>query len=64
MSRILIAWELGADYGHISTFLPIALEMKRRGHEPILVLRDLCGAEKILGGTDCPGFRRRYGYQI
>jgi UDP:flavonoid glycosyltransferase YjiC (YdhE family) len=50
MSRILIIWELGADYGHISTLLPIALEMKRRGHEPILVLRDLCWAEKILGG--------------
>lgn len=49
MSRILLIWELGADYGHISTLLPIALEMKRRGHEPILVLRDLCWAEKILG---------------
>jgi UDP-N-acetylglucosamine:LPS N-acetylglucosamine transferase len=50
MSRILLIWELGADYGHISTLLPIALEMKRRGHEPVLVLRDLCWAEKILGG--------------
>ena len=50
MSRILLIWELGADYGHISTLLPISLEMKRRGHEPILVLRDLCWAEKILGG--------------
>lgn len=50
MSRILLIWELGSDYGHISTLLPIALEMKRRGHEPILVLRDLRWAEKILGG--------------
>lgn len=50
MSRILLIWELGSDYGHISALLPIALEMKRRGHESILVLRDLCWAEKILGG--------------
>lgn len=50
MSRILLIWELGADYGHISALLPIALEMKRRGHEPILVLKDLMWAEKILGG--------------
>lgn len=49
MSRILLVWELGADYGHISALLPIALEMKRRGHEPILVLKDLTWAEKILG---------------
>ncbi len=50
MSRILLIWELGADYGYLSRFLPIALEMKKRGHEPILILRDLCWAEKILGG--------------
>lgn len=48
--KILFIWEQGADYGHIYAFLPIALEMKRRGHEPILVLKDLTWAEKALGG--------------
>jgi UDP:flavonoid glycosyltransferase YjiC (YdhE family) len=49
MARVLIAWELGGDYGHLSRLLPVALELRRRGHEPVFAVRDLGGAEAILG---------------
>lgn len=41
MSRILLVWELGSNYGHISQFLPVARELKRRGHDVALVVREL-----------------------
>jgi hypothetical protein len=49
MSRVLFCWELGGDYGHLSRQLPVALELQRRGHEPVFAVRDLTGAEAILG---------------
>lgn len=48
MSRILLVWELGGDYGHIGHLLPLALELRARGHEVALVLRDLAHAENLL----------------
>ena len=50
MRRVLLAWELGGEYGHIARFLPLALEFRRRGYEPVLLLRDLCRTESLLGG--------------
>ena len=41
MSRILLIWELGGNLGHLGGFIPLAQELRRLGHEPILVLRDL-----------------------
>ena len=41
MSRIVFAWELGSSYGHISRLLPFARKLKKRGHEVLLVLREL-----------------------
>ena len=32
MASILYAWEFGANLGHIGTFLPVARELRRRGH--------------------------------
>jgi UDP:flavonoid glycosyltransferase YjiC (YdhE family) len=32
-SQILYAWEFGANLGHIGTFLPVARELRARGHE-------------------------------
>ena len=49
MSRILFCWELGGGYGHISGFLPIAIELRKRGHEVIFAIRELTHAENILG---------------
>ena len=49
MSRILYVWELGAGYGHVSSVLPLAVQLKERGHEVIFALRDLAHAERFLG---------------
>jgi UDP:flavonoid glycosyltransferase YjiC (YdhE family) len=44
MSRILLAWELGANLGHIDRQLVIARALREHGHEPVFVLRDLSRA--------------------
>ena len=54
MSRILLVWELGGGFGHIGGFIPLAEELKRRGHEPILVLRNLVPVETLAAGADIP----------
>jgi hypothetical protein len=54
MGRILCVWELGADFGHMSRFLPLALKLRERGHEVSFVLRDLSNAESILGQHGFP----------
>jgi UDP:flavonoid glycosyltransferase YjiC (YdhE family) len=48
MARIVFAWELGGDYGHLSRLLPVAQELARRGHETVFVVRELLGAEALL----------------
>jgi UDP:flavonoid glycosyltransferase YjiC (YdhE family) len=47
--KILYAWEIGEDLGHIVQFLPLALELRYRGHEVVTVLRELPRAEGVLG---------------
>lgn len=49
MATIALIWELGSDYGHIGRFLPIALELKARGHRPVMILRDISRAGELLG---------------
>lgn len=39
--RVLIAWELGGNWGHLSTLLPIARELRARGHEVLFAVRAL-----------------------
>lgn len=48
MARILFAWELGGDYGHLARLLPVAQALKAGGHEVVFAVRDLLGAEAIL----------------
>lgn len=48
MATILFAWELGGDYGHLSRLLPVARELRQRGHRCVFAVRDLMGAEAIL----------------
>lgn len=50
MKTIALNWELGADYGHIGRFLPIALRLRAAGHRPVCILRDISRAEEVLGG--------------
>lgn len=48
MARVVYCWELGAGYGHISAFLPIARALREQGHQTVFVLRDLAQAETWL----------------
>ena len=41
MSRIVLAWELGNNLGHVAGFLPLGQELRRRGHQLILILQNL-----------------------
>lgn len=47
--KILYAWEIGEDLGHVTQFLPIALELRRRGHDTVAALRELPRSENIIG---------------
>lgn len=49
MSRILFAWELGGNYGHLSKLIPLARLLQQRGHEPFFVVRDLAVATVLMG---------------
>lgn len=48
MSRILLAWELGSNLGHLSRLLPVARNLKERGHEVLVAARDLMLATEVL----------------
>jgi UDP:flavonoid glycosyltransferase YjiC (YdhE family) len=49
VARILLAWELGGDYGHLMRFLTLGTELARRGHEPVFALRELTHVDTVLG---------------
>jgi UDP:flavonoid glycosyltransferase YjiC (YdhE family) len=48
MSRILLAWELGSNLGHLSRLLPLARGLKERGHDVLVAARDLVLATEVL----------------
>ena len=54
MSRILLAWELGDNLGHFSGIIPLAYELRKRGHEPILCLRDLSRIASAVKDAEFP----------
>ena len=54
MSRITLAWELGANLGHIDRLLPVARVLRARGHDVVFVLRDLSRAHPRIAAE---GFR-------
>lgn len=51
MGRILLAWELGANYGHISMLLPIAHRLRQLGHAILFAIKD-GPARQLLAGED------------
>src|SRR5471032_1719050 len=51
MSRILLGWELGLNFGHIARLLPLAEGLKARGHSVLVAVRDIPAAAKVLGPT-------------
>lgn len=48
MSRIVFAWELGDNHGHLWRLLPLAMEMRSRGHEVAFGLRSMTAAQRYL----------------
>jgi len=51
LSRILFAWELGGGYGHLAPFAPIARVLIARGHEVLIIARDVERANMVIGAT-------------
>lgn len=49
MSRILLAWELGAGFGHLGPFLGLAPQLLARGHTLHVAAREIAGAAQALG---------------
>jgi len=48
MSRIVFAWELGENHGHLWRLLPIALALQARGHEVVFGLKSMAAAQRYL----------------
>ncbi|HLF98641.1 MAG TPA: nucleotide disphospho-sugar-binding domain-containing protein [Methylococcaceae bacterium] len=49
MTKVVFAWELGSDLGHMGRMLPIATRLHSRGVEVEFLIRDLSRAELLLG---------------
>ncbi|VVE46462.1 hypothetical protein PIN31115_04415 [Pandoraea iniqua] len=48
MARIIIAWELGGNLGHLWSLLPVALQLRSRGHDVVFGLRAVDAAQRYL----------------
>lgn len=48
MSRILFAWELGGNLGHLSRDVPVAEKLRKAGHDVAFAVRDAQVAAEIL----------------
>jgi UDP:flavonoid glycosyltransferase YjiC (YdhE family) len=57
MGKILYAWELGADFGHVSAFLPVARRLREHGHDVMLAVKDVALVESVLGRDGWPVFQ-------
>jgi len=51
LSRILFAWELGANLGHVAQLLPIATRLEAEGHDLLFAVKDMAAAQRVLHGT-------------
>lgn len=49
MRRIVVAWELGGNWGHLSRELPVALALRERGYDVRFAVRDTKRADELLG---------------
>ena len=48
MANILIAWELGANFGHLTRELPIAQRLRAAGHRVLFAVRETASAHTLL----------------
>jgi len=54
MARIVFAWELGGQTGHVTTLLPIARALRGRGHDVAFLLRDPRAGADFADVADLP----------
>lgn len=54
MGRILMAWEMGAGYGHLAPLLALAKPLKAAGHAVSFAVRDAVAADAVLGDSGIP----------
>jgi UDP:flavonoid glycosyltransferase YjiC (YdhE family) len=54
MSRILLAWELGAASGHLAGLRPLVEGLLARGHQVTLAAQNLRNAARVFAGLDFP----------
>lgn len=47
--KVLLVWELGGQWGHFGTLMPIADALTEEGHEIVFVLKDLSRAHPLIG---------------
>lgn len=66
MSTILIAWELGAGWGHVARLRPIAESLRMRGHDVVVALRDVAttGATFTRVGVPCVAAPFKLGWPV
>jgi len=50
LARILFAWELGANLGHLGALVTLAKALRSRGHEAMFAVRDLAASASSLDG--------------
>lgn len=55
--RILLAWELGLNLGHLARLQPLAVRFKQQGHNLIAAVRDVQAAVRVFGALDIPLFQ-------
>lgn len=48
MARVVLAWELGANLGHVAPMRTLAIELRKLGHSCTFVARDLDSAEEYI----------------
>lgn len=48
MRRVLFAWELGANLGHLTRDVPVAEKLREAGHDVIFAARDTRAAAEVL----------------
>lgn len=54
MSRILLGWELGLNFGHLARLLPLAEGLRTRGHSVLAAVRDIPSAATVLSSAHIP----------
>lgn len=54
MSKILLSWELGANFGHLTRLMPIAERLRQLGHQLFFAVRDTEVAAALLEPQEFP----------